>query len=111
MINLALEVLLSWNMDHLRIATGANGSHYTVKPAIGRIVDDPPTLDILVNFVDFGVESRLVLKSVRMPEICDSADDLLSVGIASLPLDRRVKAIQQTMNLETGCVVYFLWIG
>jgi hypothetical protein len=105
MVDFAFEVLLTRNVWHLGSSAGAYSSEYTIEAAIGRVIDDPTVLFVLVDLLYLGVESGLVFELVSVPKISDLLDDLRLLGVPSIPVDGRVEAVHKTVDLKTRCRV------
>lgn len=93
-------------MRHLDLATRANGGDEAVEATIRRTIDDPPAVAVLRDTPDLGVELGLLVEPVALPELANLLDDLLPVGIATLPLHGRVEAIHEGMNLQTRRLIH-----
>jgi len=101
MIYLAFEFFLVWNMRNLSLSASAHGNDDAVKSSVAWIIHNPPILLIFVELVDFDVELSSLLETVPKPELVNLADNLLTIWITLPPLDRRVEAVHETMNLQT----------
>lgn len=75
---------------------------------MGRVIDDPASIFVLIRLVDFEIESSLLLEVVSLPQLSDLLDDLLAVWISALPFDRRVESVHDGVNLQRGSVIYSL---
>lgn len=104
-VDVALERVQPGQVGHLDVAAGADGGDQAVEAAVGRVVDDPAGLVVLVRLVDPEVEPGLVLEVVPAPELLGLVDDLLAVGISALPLDRGVESVHDGVDLEGRGVV------
>lgn len=98
-------------MEHFGITAASNGGHDAVEAAIGRVVDDPAALFVLIYGGDAGIEFGAVLQAVAFPELGYLGDDLLAVGVAGGPANGGVETIHYAMDLETGRVVHLLEDG
>lgn len=106
MVDLAFELVQTGDIGHLDVATRAHGSNQAFKAAVGRVIDDPTGVFVLVRLGNLEVESGLFLEAVPLPELGDLIYDLLPVWISALPFDRRMESVHDGMDLETRCVVY-----
>ena len=110
-VDFAFEGFLAGYMGHFWFAATADGGHDSVEAAVRRVVDDPAALLVFIDGRDTGVEFGAVLQAVAFPELGDLGDDLVAVGVAGGPVDRGVKTVHYTVDLETGCVVDLLGDG
>ena len=110
-VDFAFEGFLAGYMGHFRLAAASNSGHNAVEAAIGRVVDYPAVLLVLVNGGDAGVEFSAVLQAVAFPELGYLGDDLLAVWVAGAPADGGVETVHYAVDLKTGCVVDLLEDG
>jgi len=54
-------------MRHLWVATSANRRDDAVETAVGRVIDDPAALLVLVDLLDFGLELGPRVEPVLLP--------------------------------------------
>lgn len=101
-IDVALKLFHAWELGHLGFTTGTDSGDDAFEVAIGRVVDDPSALLILVDLFHGCVELGACFKSVFLPKLLYLAQDLLSIGIPAFPLDRGVEAEHHGVNLKTG---------
>jgi len=87
-------------MGDLAVAAGADGGDDAVEGFICTIVDDPAATVVLGDARGLGVEARARVEAVALPELAYLADDLLAVGVAACPADRRVEAVHERVDLE-----------
>lgn len=80
-------------MRNFGIAASTHASNDTLKSAVGWIVDDPATLSIFVDLLDFRFELRLLVQTVGTPDLGDLLYDLLTIGVPALPLNAWVESI------------------
>ena len=105
MVYRSLEILHAGHMRYLRLAASSNRSNYALKSSIGGVIDDPSAVFVFKYPVDLGVELRLCVQAIALPELPDLADDLLAVWISTLPLHRRVESKHERVDLEARGVV------
>ncbi|TKW51861.1 hypothetical protein CTA1_1114 [Colletotrichum tanaceti] len=66
-------------LGHLGFTAGADSGDDALKVAIGRVVDDPSALLVLVDLLGGGVELGPGFQAVLFPELLHLAENLLSV--------------------------------
>lgn len=81
-INFPLELLHAWKSRHLGIPACAHCGNQALEAAIGRVIDDPAALIVLVRLGDLEVESRLALETVALPQQPELFDDFLAIWVA-----------------------------
>jgi hypothetical protein len=107
-IDVAFVLVHTTHRRHLRIATCAHGSDHTLENAIGCVIEDPSSTVVFENFVNLGVEPRSRVQTISFPKLLDLADNLLTIGVSTLPLDGWMETIHKGMDLKAGGVVYLL---
>ena len=99
MIHRPTKLLHTVHLGHFRVAAGADGGNEALEAAIGRVIDDPAALLVLVHLLHLGIEPRPRVQPVLLPDLTHLADDLLAVRIAALPLARGVEPVREGMDL------------
>lgn len=89
----------------LRLSACAHSRDETVKSAVGRIIEYPAAVLILVHLVDLGLELCLALEAIFLPQLSDLTEDLLPVWITPIPLDAWMKPVHHGVDLEARSVV------
>jgi len=97
--DLTLELVLTGYVRHLSITARSDSSNYTVKLAIGAVVDDPAVLRVFAYRLDPVIKFGLVLQSVLFPDILDLFENLITLGVAFVPEDGREEAVHNTVDL------------
>jgi hypothetical protein len=92
-VDLSFELIHAGDMWHLSISAGSNRCDNAIKPTFGSVVNNPATFLILVDLLNLSVELCLLFEAVSFPELGNLANDLLTVGVAALPLDRGVESV------------------
>lgn len=85
MMNFPFEFLHPGDMWSLRFTACPNGSDDSFVTPVRGIVDYPSAFFVLVDFVDFEIEACFFFEAVSFPEFGDLAEDLLTVGVATVP--------------------------
>lgn len=110
MDNLAFEIFRARDVGHFRLATGTDGGNDALEAAVGRVVNDPSALVILIYFFDFKVESCTLVKLVELPEMANLLDNLRLVRVSLLPVDGWMEAIHEGVNLKSRGAVHALCV-
>ena len=92
-VDFSFKGFLVLDMGHFWITTRAYRGNDAVEATIGRVIDYPAALFVLIHFRDRGVKLGAFLQTVAFPEFGDLRNDLLAVGVALAPLNRWVEAI------------------
>lgn len=109
-VDFSFELLLAGDVGHLGVSAGSDGSDDTIKAAVGRVVDNPAAIVVLVDFLNAGVELGALLETIKLPKLGDLADDLPTIGISSTPLHGGMKTVHDAVDLQTRSIIHFLRI-
>lgn len=110
MVHLALELAHSIHCWHLWVTACADSSNQSFEMSIGRIIDNPAAFVILVYLVNGRIELGSRVESISFPQLLDLAENLLSIGIPAIPLDRGMESIHHGMDLQARGIVDFLHV-
>lgn len=102
------ELVRAVKVDHLWLATSANGRDETLVATVGGVVDDPSALLVLIHLVDPEVERRVLVELVQLPQLLNLLDNLRLVRVALLPVDGGVEPVHERMDLKTGGAIHAL---
>lgn len=108
-VDVTLELLLSWKLGHLRVTTRSNSSKDTVKLSVRNVIDDPTALSILADRLNLGIKICLLFQPIAMPDFGNLFDNLLAAWVAFVPEHRGEEAVHDAVDLESRSVVDFLY--